>query len=208
MKVLLVDDDRDQLAVRQMLLEQFGFQIEIASSESAALRMAAIQRPACALIDLRMPTEEVGLRMIRKLKQLRADMRILVLTGGKKDRLEKLPERALIDTILEKGLPAANLVEELQGKKSLRLGDLHSRLKEEGVLTLDLKVVPRSSSSEVAGLVSGGALKVRVAAVPEKGKANDELCSILADYFHVRLSDVELLMGETSRNKRVQIRRR
>ncbi len=46
---------------------------------------------------------------------------------------------------------------------------------------------------------------MKLAAVPEKGKANDELMALLADYFQVPKQSVELISGETSQRKRVRI---
>jgi uncharacterized protein len=68
-----------------------------------------------------------------------------------------------------------------------------------------VKVVPRASRSEVVGTMDDGALKVKVAAVPEKGKANDELCATLARHFSVGISAVEVVAGATSTRKRVRI---
>jgi uncharacterized protein len=72
-------------------------------------------------------------------------------------------------------------------------------------MDLDVKVVPRSSRSEVAGAMADGALKVKVAAVPEKGKANEELCNVLARHFGVAARDVEVIAGAASTRKRVRI---
>ena len=72
-------------------------------------------------------------------------------------------------------------------------------------MDLDVKVVPRSSRSEVSGAMSDGTLKVKVAAVPEKGKANEELCAVLARHFGVGARDVEVIAGATSARKRVRI---
>ncbi len=72
-------------------------------------------------------------------------------------------------------------------------------------MDVDVKVVPRASRSEVAGTMADGSLKVKVAAVPEKGKANDELCALLARHFGVAPREVELISGATSTRKRVRI---
>ena len=69
-----------------------------------------------------------------------------------------------------------------------------------------VKVVPRASRSEVVGLMDDGALKVKVAAVPEKGRANEELCETLAKHYNVPERDVEVISGLTSTRKRVRIR--
>ena len=72
-------------------------------------------------------------------------------------------------------------------------------------MELTVKVVPRSSKSEVAGTMADGSLKVKVAAVPEKGKANEELCQVLARHFNVPVSRVSVVAGATSTRKRVRI---
>ena len=72
-------------------------------------------------------------------------------------------------------------------------------------LEILVKVVPRASKSEVVGLMDDGALKVNVAAVPEKGRDNDELRETLARHFEVPVRNVEVIAGLTSTRKRVRI---
>jgi hypothetical protein len=82
---------------------------------------------------------------------------------------------------------------------------LRAKLTREGSLVLDLKVIPRSQNREISDVMPSGAIKVKVTAAPEKGKANDEVCAVLADYFKVPKRNVEVILGQTSRNKRVRI---
>ena len=49
------------------------------------------------------------------------------------------------------------------------------------------------------------AIRAKVTAVPEKGKANDALIALLAKQWHVRKSGITLSSGETDRNKIIQI---
>ena len=49
--------------------------------------------------------------------------------------------------------------------------------------SLQIKVIPRASKTELVGTMDDGALKVRVAAVPEDGKANTELCRYLGELY-------------------------
>ncbi len=114
MTVLLADDDEDQLAVREMLLSRFGFKTLTALDSKAALRLAIASRPACAIVDLRLPTEDSGLRLIRGLKQIDSQIRILVLTGGRPEWLLNKPERSLIEHVLRKGEPSGNLIRKLK----------------------------------------------------------------------------------------------
>ena len=53
--------------------------------------------------------------------------------------------------------------------------------------------------------MADGTLKVKIAAAPERGKANAELRAVLAKAYNVRVSDVEILAGETSPLKRVRV---
>lgn len=63
-----------------------------------------------------------------------------------------------------------------------------------------VRVVPRASKNEIAGQV-GDAIKVRLTAPPVEGKANKALIAFLAQELGVRKSQVEIVAGETSRNK-------
>lgn len=67
-----------------------------------------------------------------------------------------------------------------------------------------VRVLPRSRRDEVAGL-HGDALKIRLTAPPVRGKANRALQEFLADQLRISPSDVEILTGHTSRQKRVRV---
>ena len=72
-------------------------------------------------------------------------------------------------------------------------------------MDITVKVIPKSSKTEVAGRLADGTWRIKVAAAPEKGKANNALCAFLADHFGVPRSRVSILSGETSHIKRVRI---
>lgn len=69
---------------------------------------------------------------------------------------------------------------------------------------IDLYVQPRAARSEVVGL-HDGVIKIRLAAPPVDGAANDALVEFLADLFRVRKSSVRVVAGHTSRRKVVEI---
>jgi uncharacterized protein len=75
----------------------------------------------------------------------------------------------------------------------------------DGALAFDVRVVPRASKSGVAG-EHGGALRVRVAAPPVEGAANEELVRTLARALGVPTRAVEIVGGLASKNKRVRVR--
>ncbi len=66
------------------------------------------------------------------------------------------------------------------------------------------KVVPGSSRTVVAGLL-GDMIKIRVAAAPEKGKANECLIAYLAEQLGVKKNAIEILSGHTTPVKQVRI---
>jgi uncharacterized protein len=72
-------------------------------------------------------------------------------------------------------------------------------------MTLRVKVIPRSSKSEIVGEMEDGTLKVRIAAAPEKGQANEELCALLARHFHVPKSTVSVVSGHSASRKLIRI---
>lgn len=71
-------------------------------------------------------------------------------------------------------------------------------------LSLTLHVQPGAKRSEIAGL-HGDALKVRLAAPPVEGRANEALLKFIAGLFDVPLRDTELKQGTQSRHKVVAV---
>jgi uncharacterized protein len=72
------------------------------------------------------------------------------------------------------------------------------------VLTLTLHVQPGAKRTDVAGL-HGEALKIRLAAPPIEGRANEALLKFIAAAFGVPQRQVELKQGGQSRHKVVAI---
>lgn len=64
---------------------------------------------------------------------------------------------------------------------------------------------PGAKRTEIQGL-HGDALKIRVAAPPVEGRANEEIRRFLADMLALPLRDLALVSGEKSRSKRFSIR--
>ena len=71
-------------------------------------------------------------------------------------------------------------------------------------VVLAVRVIPRSSKTEVAG-TREDALVVRLAAPPVEGAANDALIELLADRLRVPRHAVRIVSGEHGRRKRVHI---
>ena len=67
-----------------------------------------------------------------------------------------------------------------------------------------VKVVPRAAKDEIVGWLEG-ALKVRVQAPPEDGRANRALEELLAEALSLKKNAVTVAAGRASARKRVAI---
>jgi uncharacterized protein (TIGR00251 family) len=74
----------------------------------------------------------------------------------------------------------------------------------DGAVIFSVKVVPRSSRTAIAGVL-GGMLKIKLAAAPEKGKANQSLVEFLADTLDVKKNTIKITSGLTSPIKTIAI---
>ncbi|MGQ9651138.1 MAG: DUF167 domain-containing protein [Phycisphaerae bacterium] len=72
------------------------------------------------------------------------------------------------------------------------------------VILLPVKVVPKSSRDRIVGELDG-ALKINVAAAPERGAANVAVCKLLAKELNLRTSQVTVETGHGSPRKIVRI---
>lgn len=71
-------------------------------------------------------------------------------------------------------------------------------------VVLTLHIQPGAKRSEVVGL-HGEALKLRLAAPPVDGKANEALIAFVAQALGLPRSRVELVSGQSSRAKRLRV---
>jgi uncharacterized protein len=69
---------------------------------------------------------------------------------------------------------------------------------------LSVRVQARASRNEIVGR-SGDALRVRLAAPPVEGQANNALCRLLSDALDVPASAVTICSGHASRDKSVRV---
>ena len=91
------------------------------------------------------------------------------------------------------------------GKETLGAAQRVSWLREDSDgIVLTLHIQPGAKRTEVAG-IHGEALKIRLAAPPVDGKANEALIAFVAKTLGVPKSRVELVSGQTSRAKRVRV---
>ena len=68
----------------------------------------------------------------------------------------------------------------------------------------EVRVTPKAAANRIA-LDAGGAIRVYVTTVPEGGKANAAVIALLAKAIGIPRSRLELLRGETSREKAFRV---
>ena len=71
-------------------------------------------------------------------------------------------------------------------------------------MKVSVKVQPRASKNDVIDN-KDGSFKVYLKSAPTDGKANKELIALLADYFKVKKQGINIITGNRSRKKIVEI---
>jgi two-component system, response regulator RegA len=79
-KLLLVDDDAPLRRSMARALERRDFQVLAAEGVAEARSLAREHRPEFAVLDMRL-TEGSGLDLVRTLRELRPEVRIVIVTG-------------------------------------------------------------------------------------------------------------------------------
>ena len=76
-------------------------------------------------------------------------------------------------------------------------------------MRLKIRLSPKSSANRIDAISlepdHTRVVRAKVTAPPDKGKANEALIALLARDFHVRPSGLTLIMGQTDRNKVIEI---
>ena len=72
-------------------------------------------------------------------------------------------------------------------------------------VTISVRVTPRASRDVVEGVDEAGELRVRVTAAPADGAANKAVVRLVAKAAGVPRSAVEIVVGATSRHKRLRL---
>lgn len=73
-------------------------------------------------------------------------------------------------------------------------------------ITFKLKIIPGSSKNEIVGLYGQDTIKMKIAAQPEKGKANDELIEFLSKKLKIPAYRISIIKGMTSHGKIIEIK--
>ena len=78
--ILLVDDNRDGLLVRQSLLQELGYRVQLASNGEEGLKLFESSDFDVVVTDFRMPHMD-GLELIRRIRTVNPNARIILLSG-------------------------------------------------------------------------------------------------------------------------------
>jgi uncharacterized protein len=70
---------------------------------------------------------------------------------------------------------------------------------------LAVRVTPRASKNEIVEILSDGTVKVHLQAPPVEGKANEALLKFLAGILGVPVSHLEIVAGNTGRDKLISV---
>lgn len=79
-------------------------------------------------------------------------------------------------------------------------------LLEKKEIYLRFKVFPGAQKTEIKDILDDKTIKINIRAIPEKGKANNELMKFISKEFKVELKSVIILSGKSSRLKLIKIK--
>lgn len=118
--ILLVDDDEDYLFQTRLNIEQFGFRVITADSQSEAEKLLDTVKPDMAILDLMMESEDSGFILAYKLKRKYPDVPVIIATAvtaetGMSFSVNSEEDRKWIkaDLYIEKGIRADQLHREI-----------------------------------------------------------------------------------------------
>lgn len=82
---------------------------------------------------------------------------------------------------------------------------LRTKLKKHRILRLNIKISARSSQNAFAGKMDDGTIKIKIAAVADKEKANKELIKFLSESLDVPKKNISIISGQHSPKKIIEI---
>jgi CheY-like chemotaxis protein len=118
-RILVADDDRQQLDLRKLLLEQAGHEVDLALDALETIRHVEQGYADLVIMDLRFPNPSgtpdsaEGLALIRRIRDMGCRAPVIVLSGWPAD-LYGQPEEQLVSRIMVKPVNTATLMEAIQ----------------------------------------------------------------------------------------------
>jgi CheY-like chemotaxis protein len=108
-RILVADDDLEQVTLRKELLEAGGHQVDVALCAQSTVMQMEEGLADLLIMDLRFPQSPDGLSLIRQMRQMGCSKPVIVLSGWPED-LYGQPEEAMVSQILVKPVPMHELL--------------------------------------------------------------------------------------------------
>ncbi len=114
-KILIVDDHHETLDIIVMTVQSYGYEAVFTHSPVKALKMATIERPDLAMVDMNMP-EMSGLEVVRRLRSNPAVSKIpiIMFTAENHTDQKKAGFAAGVDDYLIKPVPPDEMVARIE----------------------------------------------------------------------------------------------
>ncbi len=113
-RLLIVDDERDFVASLADILEDFGYQVDIATTAAEAIKLIQTTTYDGAVVDYRMP-ELNGIELHHRLREIQGDLATILLTAYADSHTHQAAEEAGFWFVIEKPLDVPAIAEKLEG---------------------------------------------------------------------------------------------
>jgi len=115
-KILLIEDDKDQILMYQTKFELEGYTFTAAESGAKGLEMAAREKPDIILIDILMDKMD-GIEVLENLKknQKTKDIPAVIVTNlDKQEMAKKAMELGALDFIVKSKIPLREMMSRIE----------------------------------------------------------------------------------------------
>ena len=109
-RILVADDDLEQVTLRKRLLEAGGHQVDIALCVESTVFQVELGDADLVIMDLRFPEAPDGLALIRRIREMGCRKPVLVLSGWPED-LYGQPEESMVSQVMTKPVPMMELLD-------------------------------------------------------------------------------------------------
>lgn len=109
-RILVADDDLEQVTLRKGLLEAGGHQVDIALCVQSTLLQVGSGDADLLIMDLRFPESPDGLALIRRIREMGCSKPVIVLSGWPEDLYDQ-PEEAMVSRVMVKPVGMGELLD-------------------------------------------------------------------------------------------------
>ncbi|MFA6132125.1 MAG: DUF167 domain-containing protein [Patescibacteria group bacterium] len=72
-------------------------------------------------------------------------------------------------------------------------------------MILTVHASPNAKKTEIVGWLDDNTVKIKIAAPPREGKANEELIRFLAEYYKKPKTAIKIVRGATTKIKQIEV---